>query len=1333
MHSTCSWLLDSLLFTFTAGDALKFTLVSSESFSAGLIILNPSSSVFLFQLPSSIKSSVKKKGFIMIEHDQDPDSSSPSNSNSIKPPKSIAQNNPKLILTFGSISLVLILLRLGPLFSLLSLFIAFTLSTLPEFRSIVDSIIGLELKPQDRIQTSFSFLNQNRDLKNHSNPKLSQEIVIQSTNQLPQDLLDTFNSVFDLLIRDFVENWYLNPAVSTGHKAFLNHLRLALNQILQNAYNQVSTKSTKDTIIYLIGCLSMNLVRELNQKSNLTCHPSIHPSVLQRQQLTRNISQEILLTLASPSITSSPIITSLLSEILAVQLISLIESYDEDHFNQFIINSLGAVSAQVSQETVQEIKESVKQVNQQDPSTISNSPSINSSSHSSPLPNYFLNLNGNQIINTYLKTLPDLNFNSINFLHQNNSLQNIFNSTPLWSSNLTLTQSQLSNLLSQINPTVEIESLIKIWNHLDSFQKTVQVNPLKSDMIKRDAIVLLSALAPLITHVMNTIIQQENDPTQKTHLSNNWTSVVVETLRRLESDRIIELKIFGNLQDWIIHLLNHLDKNILSDQLNLKFDQLPSIIPKESNQYDHKISYMAIPFIPSNQSSPSKSPSSNLQSKDLGSIHTHHQPWEKLTSSQANSPDDRPRSFSFTRTATSPPSSDWEPSHRQSLPRSHLSNRSSTMSIHPSNLSHSFKIPFHPPQEGDMTEGYSLDQSSEDEDMNFDSFKQSDQENSRRTSNTFDNSFLSNPLFSSSPKQQHSHQATSSPQKEPQQQQTFTVSVTDMSSPTAFDPKTGLIKQKKDINLLIAVEAKLVPGFIVTRKWSELERMDNAINKMKIIGVGTLAFPRALLPTSLNFKTIEHVLRELEAYLECLLNNERYSKSEPVLKFFAKERSGMNDRSSSINNLFNSTSSTLDSIGKGVANVGKEVVGKPVDIATMGFNKFSKGVLSGLPFTVNSSTKEQTENRNSIDAKIDKDFVQSRRSSASVTRFFLDDGRKANESHESLTNVSSVKSIQEENTVQSFKDSITEPSKLDEPDTKTGTSLVGGSELRTIQDQPISSATERSPKSSISEDRIGLVGTRSRASSMILGSELLELSPESKAAIDLKTNSKPIFEPSEVKLTGQEFDAIVVGIVSVLEAAYGIESNPNGNLTTGWSMKRGILRVLETVLRTTSLSKLIKKSIEEIIEKFEKVETYVGFINQLKSTLWPDGHWKTVKQSSQQPGEGANHFNHENHDESTKKLIELELEAKKKRKEEARRLFLNSWSSLKLGLGSNATDLAANKVFDLFQRQEYQNSNTRNNANNLDVNDDKSNCSDDRIKNILNKLLLDFIRIVLLL
>jgi hypothetical protein len=88
-------------------------------------------------------------------------------------------------------------------------------------------------------------------------------------------------------------------------------------------------------------------------------------------------------------------------------------------------------------------------------------------------------------------------------------------------------------------------------------------------------------------------------------------------------------------------------------------------------------------------------------------------------------------------------------------------------------------------------------------------------------------------------------------------------------------------------------------------------------------------------------------------------------------------------------------------------------------------------------------------------------------------------------------------------------------------------------------------------------------------------------------------------------LTPSEFDTVLSASISLLEEAYDVQEN-------AWSVKRTVLRLLETLLRT-SYSGYIKEAFASVVES-ANTERFAGGIESLTESFWPNGEWWTPKE-----------------------------------------------------------------------------------------------------------------------
>ncbi|KAH9814169.1 hypothetical protein DFH28DRAFT_929254 [Melampsora americana] len=1251
--------------------------------------------------------------------------------------KSNQLQSDQFFIIFGGLALLLLLIRLGPLSAFLLIAVSFLFSALPEFRSIVDSTLGRSPLSQDRLRDTFqSIANLNGSIEtdhpssiHQSNHKsLTLPVSSPDLSQIPPELVTALMPLIDNVMHDFIESWYLKPTISTGDQTFLNHLRSSFQHILVNTYLKISSKSSKETLVYLIGCLSMNLVRHIHDPpSSNSSWESKQSRKSQRTLQVRRISEEILLTLGPPPITVSPIILSLLSEVLTVQLISGVNSLDDDWFNRTIITYLGTVTPTLNPvESSSEVESLVSS----DP--LDNLPSTTTSlqTRSSPLsspvesfvhsvnPDNSLSITGHNLLNLYLKSTPDVLSDDLDPTTSSSRLPEpiplLFQITPIWSpQQLTINSPTTASLLmlqhsSNHLPTAEpftnsrnpnVQSLVKIWTHLDSFRRISQITELKSQLIKGDAISLLSSLVAPLDQTITALIDQEDDQATCHTLLNTWQFVVVETLRRLEDANINGALVFQNMQDWVLDRIQRIETDEPDPQhlsvTSTKLSEAHNLSrngPAAEENREERIAYMTIPHMPSMDKSADSSPRSQTLPKrsDDASfsrpIHSEIATGRHQSSSSSSTPpvylcESPPSNLQLDRIPSQPPISP-------------IRNHTSIKDV---------------PEEGDMADGFSFDDANDMVTKHHQPLQNSHIPSQAARSPSSDPNVAAQSNRSSS--QSYERASTES---QTAASSTFSVSVTDISCPTAFDTK-GLIKSRRDLEFMIAVEVSGVPGFIVTRKWTELEKMDTGISKLRLIGLGTKSFPRALLPTNLNFKTSDHIVREIEGYLSHLLNHERYAESSPVVDFFSKERSGSTNKGL-INPLgLGSLQSTWDTIGKGVVSVTK-----PVNMAGQGLSQLSKGVLAGLPFGMtnqkeiahddeslskvnHTEPKQAQSNKMNFQNRFQRFSISATSSSASTSNSSLDSPPSVPEQSQPqvqltvlypnpdsphLVTESEVTPIQSRHVIPEavtprmskgyeFEEeeseekvcftppsqpSLSEPPKMikvEKVEEEVGKEIKRLKEERKIEEELI--RKEEIKKEEIKKEEIK--------------KEEIKKEEIKKEEIKKEEIKKEEIKKEESQINESDLEAILIALMSVLEAAYGLNEKQD------WSMKRGMLRVLETILRTKKWSSVLKNGLEGVLKQVQEPKMIQEWIGEKKGS---------------------------SRDEKSVEEIDFSDEAKSKRKNLAKKLFVECWNGLKIGLGSNATELAATRVFDVFQGEEGS-------------------------VMMLHNLMMDFIRIVLLL
>lgn len=502
------------------------------------------------------------------------------------------------------------------------------------------------------------------------------------------------------------------------------------------------------------------------------------------------------------------------------------------------------------------------------------------------------------------------------------------------------------------------------------------------------------------------------------------------------------------------------------------------------------------------------------------------------------------------------------------------------------------------------------------------------------------------------------------------------VSVTDVSPPNAYDERQR-VKKKAALEFVIAVESQGNPGFILHRTYAEMEKLDAQLLRL-LPQAGTLSFPRALLPST-QFKESEAVCRGLESYLENLVSDPRYAQSAPVQAFFKKDRAAARQ------------SMKIWELGRGV----NEQLAKGGGLAT-------KGLTTGLStLTQAASTISRPLRRNTPDASFGGETTSSSRSRQS--RGSLDVPGKEDGASREPTNgpalatwpeASASCSPQHEPTlVDSLSDMapndssllnvVTSAAKLPFEVVQDAAGEVasltgdGANEQRHPEYERSHQLTSERP---YLEDAGGYVveppDTRKRpVDSGALTSQDLWRSPvgppnpsftESTTNVSSSTplQSAPLTtalnydhpkpetagpqrssvrnaNPVAPLVSQQDFENILSAGLALLEEAYDLSAR-------NWTFKRGILRMIEQVLRS-SYAGTIKIYIQRMILTASDLEGIASWIDGFRDSFWPEGVWWVA-------------------DPDTPKRT---AEEKEETRKEARKLFIaQAPDGLKIALGA---------------------------------------------------------------
>ena len=430
-------------------------------------------------------------------------------------------------------------------------------------------------------------------------------------------------------------------------------------------------------------------------------------------------------------------------------------------------------------------------------------------------------------------------------------------------------------------------------------------------------------------------------------------------------------------------------------------------------------------------------------------------------------------------------------------------------------------------------------------------------------------------------------------------------------------------------------------GLQLARKYTEFEKMDTGIKKA-LPQSGTKAFPRAPLPST-NFQTSENLCRSLESYLEALLHDDRYASSDPVALFFAKERT---DSKGDVQ--------PLAFLGRGVNNLGKGVtgvtrgIGKGGEMAiggiTTGFGQFGKAVTT-IP-GLRRSTSDHAETILSTPGRHAQHFAGPSDPNGSEQDLLSPTSLKSSLPASSSSEPSEVQLI--ENLASDTSIDDVDIAKVGDGEAMTTLPILsprpgspGGYEVPASASKPFTTATaslkenERPeapvgfsytprkkmvttvlntthdmPASSIHFPKSPILGGRMSFDELVTkDKELQKRQDEDLVAATAflnvdkmqKSSSEPIVNsPSPavpVTLSPAEFNNILSFAMAILEEAYDLADST-------WNIRRGILKVLETLLRT-SYAGVIKAGVIRLVSTASEEAYYARNIDKLRKSFWP--------------------------------------------------------------------------------------------------------------------------------
>lgn len=359
------------------------------------------------------------------------------------------------------------------------------------------------------------------------------------------------------------------------------------------------------------------------------------------------------------------------------------------------------------------------------------------------------------------------------------------------------------------------------------------------------------------------------------------------------------------------------------------------------------------------------------------------------------------------------------------------------------------------------------------------------------------------------------------------------VTLTDISEPEAYDASTQRVKAKRHLAFLVALEPSTgAPGYVLMRSFTEIERMDLTLTKLFPTAGSSAAFPRALLPSP-NHKTSDMLCRELEGYLRHLLSNNYYGPSEPVQDFFQKERSGPAQPGMSLWDLGKNAQRASKSIAKSgdavLTGVGTVLNGFKPPAEVPRFMRLGSAVDAALP-PVQSQPVPSSSASSSPRAS----------TSVDTSPRVSEDKPKSNLGpHRAPTAGAAGAAAAESNPKASLNER--------RPSSSSAAGTASSASSRQAQPLKMSASADGRPRAPVKGE--------------VASSHTQQQQQHKRSSSQHHRDRRPVF------LTAADLDHIISSALTVLEEAYLLSNSQ-------WSFKRGLLKVIETVVRTSYLGLL---------------------------------------------------------------------------------------------------------------------------------------------------------------
>ncbi|GAA96345.1 uncharacterized protein L969DRAFT_50831 [Mixia osmundae IAM 14324] len=1089
--------------------------------------------------------------------------------------------------------------------------LALFLSTFNEVREIGDAFLNKGKRKLPIPELTKPVSEQQEEVSEQSHHEKAQASFLLDSPQVvelkvPPRVKNVLADLLDLVIRDFVEIWY-NASVTLGDTRFLKQTKSALNTLASNVSSTIEQKDTKELAIYLMHSTSAVLTQQLKREDKKEeaageAHARLQRQERQKQRIDkiRRSCEELLMTLGPRSITLSPLATPLMVEILTLQVWKTIQGLDDDWINRTLISYLESQPEDLASKAADAALPPIPDRARQSTEIPGGMPRQRH--------------RGESDLDT---PLPSIDADD-----------------PAWPSAPApqVPPKRSVDETALPDPSLVLEALLigsketkqalllKLHALLTKLDRKPAERPVPLESTARQLDLMLSRQADSLSESFQVYLESLAATSAKraeglirlyTQVS-TFRRVVETTSPSAELLRQDALSITKRVTDSaLIDTHTRSEARQLLCQIALDIDQQASstvLLPLQSYLFREIASLYFQPFL---------SYRATLPTTISGRVHAMNLPRQYMTEDS---------DVAFSHTPSQLAKTDM---NRSSSGQSALRSSASAASSSPSLPRPSFDErdgPFD--SESDMTEGFHDEPAEEPQKM---------------------------LRPSSAP--------TSVPASPHDNMQKFTVSVTDVSPPSAYS-STRQVKVKKDLSFIIAVEAQGLPGFIIQRSFPELEKLNLRLQKA-LPQAGTREFPRAMLPST-NMQSTENLCIALESYLANLLRDDRYASSTPVLAFFDKERAGAKSNVNIFGAVNRSLLDTSQLASKGLTDGAKGITTGLNSVASVFTTPFKIAGIQPAAFASSSDelNSQQSNFERSMPIAARSSLSLDRRASPSTGRPSID--RTASFDRASTGRASVSVSASGSGSGYAVPDNAGVMSRASTSSARSSQLDVSEVETGAVMSLP---PTSSSPLIKSDMPALGVpagdLATRLSFDDLLAKDRLdAEREQATRAASKAAAASSAVAKSAQRAgklpvLSARDVDVVINASIRVLEEAYQLAD------TGTWNLKRGILAILQSVLSSTYSTAIAKYFVTGLVALDE--DLIASKLEDLRAMFWPGGKWWTQSNIDQ---------------------IVRTAEDKEQTRLKARKIWTTQApNGLKIALGASATAEAFGRIHDGVQAE----------------------------------------------